>query len=104
METISKRQQVINHVRQHSLVRPSEIDALGLPRVYLNQLAKEGIINRIGYGLYQWPDNEQDENIALSEIAKKVPNGVISLLSALSFYELASQNPFEVWMALEQQS
>lgn len=104
MAITTKRQQVIDYVKQHSLVRPSEIDALGLPRVYLNQLAEMGTINRVGHGLYQWPGAKQDCNVALSEVAKKVPKGVISLLSALSFHEFTSENPFEVWVALERKS
>jgi predicted transcriptional regulator of viral defense system len=101
---ISKRQTVINYVRQKSLVRPIELEEQGLPRTYLYQLAKEGVILHAGRGLYQWPDIIPDIHIALSEIAKKVPKGVIALLSALSFHEFTSQNPFEVWMALERQS
>jgi len=104
MVSTSKRQQVIDYVKQHALVRPSEIDALDLPRAYLYQLAQMGIINHVGRGLYQWPDNKQDSNVALSEVAKKVPKGVISLLSALSFHEFTSQNPFEVWVAMKQRS
>jgi len=104
MTTLSKRQQVINYVKNQSLVRSKEIEDQGLPRAYLYQLARDGIIENIGRGIYQWPDIKPNAHIALAEVAKKVPNGVVSLLSALSFHELTSQNPFEVWMALEAKS
>ena len=104
MNSMSKRQQVIDYVKQHSLVRPNEIEKMGLPRVYLNQLAQEGVIDHIGRGLYQWPGFKLDTHAALSEVTKKVPKGVISLLSALSFHEFTTQNPFEVWVALERKS
>lgn len=104
MKNTTKKQQVIDYVRQHSLVRPNELEALGLPRVYLYQLAKEGVIDHVGHGLYQWPDTQVDNHAALSEAAKKVPKGVICLLSALSFHEFTTENPFEVWMALERKS
>ncbi len=104
MSTPSKRQQVINYVKNQSLVRSKEIEDQGLPRAYLYQLARDGIIENIGQGIYQWPDIELDAHVALAEVAKKVPKGVVSLLSALSFHELTSQNPFEVWVALETKS
>lgn len=41
------------------------------------------------------------ENRTLAEVGKKVPQGVICLLSALRFHELTTQSPHEVWLALE---
>ncbi|MGB6847611.1 MAG: transcriptional regulator, partial [Thermoanaerobaculia bacterium] len=32
---------------------------------------------------------------------KRVPNGVISLLSALRYHQLTTQAPFEVWIAID---
>jgi predicted transcriptional regulator of viral defense system len=40
----------------------------------------------------------------LVEASKRVPQGVLCLLSALQFYGLTTQAPFEVWMALEQKA
>jgi len=104
MSSLSKRQQVISYVKNQSLVRSKEIEDQGLPRAYLYQLARDGIIENIGRGIYQWPDIELDAHTALAEVAKKIPKGVVSLLSALSFHEFTSQNPFEVWIALETKS
>ncbi len=104
MNTITKKKQVIDYVKHHSLVRSSEVEKNGLPRIYLNQLAQEGVINHVGHGLYQWPNIKLDSHAALSEVAKKIPKGVISLLSALSFHEFTSENPFEVWVALERKA
>lgn len=36
----------------------------------------------------------------MAEAAKRVPHGVVCLLSALQFHELTSQAPFEVWLAI----
>lgn len=36
----------------------------------------------------------------LAEAAKRVPLGIVCLLSALRFHELGTQNPFEVWLAI----
>lgn len=41
------------------------------------------------------------ENRTHAEVGKKVPHGVICLLSALRFHELTTQSPHQVWVALE---
>ena len=40
------------------------------------------------------------ENHAFAEIARRVPKGVICLLSALRFHGLTTQLPSEVWVAI----
>ena len=37
----------------------------------------------------------------LAEVARRVPKGVVCLLSALRFHGLSTQAPFEVWLAIE---
>lgn len=104
MQLPSKRQQVIDLARQQAVIRPRDLTANGLPKDYLYQLAREGVLNKIGRGLYQWPKREPSSHQSLIEVAKLVPNGVVSLLSALSFHELTTQNPFEVWLAIDRKA
>ena len=40
------------------------------------------------------------ENISLAEVAKRVPNSVVCLLSALQFHALTTQSPHEIWIAI----
>lgn len=82
------------------VLRPRDLDAHGIPRTYLSRLCADGRLQRIGRGLYVLPDAEATEYRTLAEAAKRVPNGVISLLSALRFHELTTQAPFEVWIAI----
>ena len=100
-EIRTKRQQVIDFAKQHSVVRPRDLAEFGLPKDYLNQLSQDGILLRIGRGLYQYPEYSFSAHQSLVEVAKLAPKGVISLLSALSFHELGTQNPFEVWLAID---
>lgn len=104
MQITSKRQQVINLAKQQAVIRPRDLVAKGLPKDYLNQLAQEGVLAKLGRGLYQWPDREMSSHQSLIEVAKLVPNGVVTLLSALSFHELTTQNPFEVWLAIDRKA
>lgn len=39
-------------------------------------------------------------NLTMAEASKRVPHGVVCLLSALRFHELTTQSPFEVWLAI----
>jgi predicted transcriptional regulator of viral defense system len=44
-------------------------------------------------------DADVTEFHTFAEAAKRVPKGIICLLSALRFHNIGTQNPFEVWMA-----
>lgn len=72
-----------------------------VPRVYLQRLIDEGKLIKAGYGLYRLADNNFTEKQDFLEVAVKVPRGVLCLLSALKFHDLTTQNPFEVWLAIE---
>jgi len=97
----SKRQQVIDLVQTQSVVRPKDLKEHGLPKDYLHILAKEGVIERIGRGLYQWPGKDMGRHQSLVEIGKLAPRAVVALLSALNFYNITTQNPHQVWLAID---
>ena len=91
---------VLDLVQQAGILRPRDLDAHDIPREYLARLHRRGLVKRIGRGLYVLPDAEPDAYHSLAQVAKRVPNGVISLLSALRYHELTTQAPFEVWIAI----
>ena len=43
-------------------------------------------------------------NTRRSRSRASVPRGVLCLLSALRFHDLTTQNPFEIWLAIERDS
>jgi predicted transcriptional regulator of viral defense system len=45
-------------------------------------------------------DAAPTEHHSLAEACKRVPHGVVCLLSALCFHDLTTQLPYEVWMAI----
>lgn len=45
-------------------------------------------------------DGDFNEAQSWIEVAVKAPKGVLCLLSALTFHDLTTQNPFEVWLAI----
>jgi len=87
--------------KKSQLLRSRDLESLGIWRASLGELVKRGAISRIRRGLYTLPDAEITENHTLAEIGKRVPNGIICLLSALRFHGLTTQQPYEVWIALD---
>lgn len=91
---------ILDLARTHRLVRPRDITAQGLPRVALTRLARQGLLIRVGRGLYAIPGRAESEHGSLAEIGRKHPQAIVCLLSALRFHNLTTQAPFEVWLAI----
>jgi len=91
---------VMRLVRQRGVLRPRDLDELGIPREYLRRLCDEGVLERPGRGIYVATGAEPGENQTLAEACRRVPRGVVCLLSALRFHDLTTQAPFEIWMAI----
>jgi predicted transcriptional regulator of viral defense system len=81
-------------------MRQSDLAAKGIQGVTLARLVEEGSITRIGRGLYELSNAEVSLARSLAEVAARVPNGVVCLLSALQYHEITLQNPRSVWMAI----
>ena len=99
MPTTSEK--IIEIARKSGVLRPKDLDAYDIPRRYLSRLYQNGLLERVGRGLYVAGDVEPTQNHTIVQVGKRVPNGVICLLSALQFHELTSQLPFEVWIAID---
>jgi hypothetical protein len=88
----------MRHIGEHGVVRPRDIEAIGLPREYLVRLHRQ--LNRPGRGIYTLPDANVTEHHSYPEVAKRVPEAVVCPLSALAFHEITTQSPPSVWIAL----
>lgn len=99
MDTAADR--LLELVQSQGLIRPRDLAPLGIPRVALTRAVRRGQLERIGRGLYGLPGRSVSAHGALAEVARKVPKGVVCLLSALRFHGLTTQAPFEVWLAIE---
>lgn len=94
-------EQVLDLVRKAGVFRPRDLDSHGIPREYLVRLCHLGLVQRVARGLYTLVDADVSEHHSLAEASKKIPHGVICLLSALRFHGLTTQGPFEVWVAVD---
>lgn len=98
---MTKAEKLIELARSQGLIRPRDLPALDVPRVSLTRAVRHGQLERVGRGLYGLPGREVSAHGSLAEVARKVPKGVVCLLSALRFHGLTTQAPFEVWLAIE---
>src|SRR2546425_3941340 len=101
MTKVSKSKKVLDIARKAGMLRARELNKHSIPRVYLQRLEQQGLLVREARGLYAHPDAKVTENHSLAEASKRVSHGVICLLSALRFHGLTTQNPSEVWLALD---
>jgi predicted transcriptional regulator of viral defense system len=90
----------MQYIGEHGIVRPRDIDAIGLPRQYLVRLHRQGKLNRPTRGIYTLPDADVTEHHSYAEVTKRVPEATVCLLSALAFHEITTQSPASVWIAL----
>ena len=102
MDTHADRIVAIAHER--GLFRPRDLVPHGIPRASLMHAVRSGRIERIGRGLYALPGSQKSEHCELAEVARRVPDGVVCLLSALRFHDLTTQAPFEVWLAIDRKA
>ena len=92
---------LLSLARTRGVLRSKDLAPLGIPRQTLARLHRRGALDRVGRGLYVLAGADVTEHHTLVEAARRVPHGVVCLLSALRFHELTTQDPFDVWLAIE---
>ncbi len=91
-------------LREAGIARTGELERHGVSRTQLRRLCERGSVERVGRGLYTLPGAVLTEKHSLAEACRRVPGGVLCLLTALRFHGLTTQNPSEVWMAIDQKA
>jgi len=94
-------EQILAILRQDGVLRPRDLDAYQIPRRYLSRLHQRGLLERSSRGIYTAANAELSEQQSIIEVSKRIPKGVICLLSALSIHGITTQSPFEVWIAID---
>jgi predicted transcriptional regulator of viral defense system len=80
------------------VVRTAEAIRAGIHPRTLYAMRDEGLLETISRGIYRLADLPPMGNPDLIGVAKRAPDCVICLISALSFHELTTQIPHEVYM------
>ena len=87
--------------REHGgVLTMSEAMALGIHRRELYTLRDRGDLEVISRGVYRLIEMPEPSLPDFIPIAKKIPKGVICLISALAFHEITTQIPHFVYVAL----
>jgi predicted transcriptional regulator of viral defense system len=97
-------QRILALAATQGLLRSRDLDALALPRVALTRLVRQGRLERVGRGLYASPGRSASEHGSMAEVARRHPQAVVCLLSALRLHGLTTQSPFELWLAIPNKS
>ena len=98
--TTTTAQQVLEIVRGKGIIRARDLAAHGISPTHLQRLYEQGLLQRSGRGVYLPAEAAIDDHTSLTEVALRVPAGIICLLSALQFHDLTTQSPHQVWIAL----
>jgi predicted transcriptional regulator of viral defense system len=102
MEASTHKERALEVVRRRGIARGRDFDAVGVTRATLQRMHDDGVLQRVGRGLYRLADTDIASATSLAEAVRIQPRGVICLLSALQFHELTTQTPHAVWMMLGQ--
>jgi len=92
---------VLTLVRRAGVLRPRDLTHHDISRQHLLRLESRGAIKKVGRGLYIATETRLTVHHSLVEASKRVPRGIICLLSALRCHGLTTQSPSEVWIAID---
>jgi len=99
-EIRSQRETAHSLFRANGILRLAELRAAGVTAATISRMERNGEVIRLARGIYQLPDAPLDVSHSLAEAAKRLPKGVVCLVSALAFHGLTDQLPRKVWMAI----
>ena len=91
-------------IRNKNIFRLAEARALGLHPEQVRRLTRQGQLTRLGRGLYAVASMVPSEHHTLAEVAKRVPQGIVCLLTALRFHSIGTQHPRDVWLAVDRRA
>lgn len=81
-------------------LRTTEALAAGIHPRTLYAMRDAGEVQTLARGVFRLGDLPPLGNPDLATVAKRIPHGVICLISALSFHELTTQVPHEIHVAI----
>jgi predicted transcriptional regulator of viral defense system len=96
--------QIMARAKKLTMFRPSELPQVPGRQEQLRRLVSRGMLIRVSRGLYTLPNSDITEHFTATQACKRIPDGVICLISALAFHNFTTQLPHQVWMAVRRRS
>lgn len=87
--------------RHGGILRTRDALAQGIHRRTLYTMRDDGLLERLGRGLYRLADLPPLSDPDLVTVARKIPQAVICLISALHFHGITTQIPHAVSIAVK---
>ena len=87
-----------------SVFRPRDLEKLALSRTQLRSMLRAGEVDQIGRGLYRYHAVEPTELETVATVCARIPHAIICLLSALAIHDIGTQQPPEIWIALDRKA
>jgi predicted transcriptional regulator of viral defense system len=100
----TKKRRALRLIEATGLARPRDLQAHGIARAQLSRLVEEGLVLRQARGVYVTARHALTAQHTLAQVAKRVPEAVFCLITALRFHGLTTQSPSEVWIALPEKA
>lgn len=84
------------------LLKASDVRATGVCSATISRAVRSGALEQVSRGLYRRPNAPWDQYLPLSEVAARIPQAVIVLVSALNFHLIGSHQANAVSILLRQ--
>lgn len=78
-----------------------DLRGLGITYYELQKSVSDGAVEKVSPGLYRLVSIAPTEMETIAMVASAIPSGIICLLSALRIHGIGTQNPSEVWIAID---
>jgi len=76
--------------------RPLDLEPLGIHYHRLQNLVREGTVERVAWGLYRLAASEPTQHYSLAAVCARIPVSIVCLLSALQVHGLGTRVPSKV--------
>lgn len=96
----TEQKRLLQLALSRSLLKDRDIREQGISSMAVSRAVAAGELERLSYGLYRHPDAQWDEHLSLSEVAARVPQAIIVLVSALQFHQIGTHQAHSVWIQL----
>jgi predicted transcriptional regulator of viral defense system len=90
---MTETDQTLALVKRLGLVRPKDLNQHGIPVIYLRRLLHRGELVQPARGVYAVTGHEPTLHHSLAMVSKRIPRGVVCLLSALAYHDIGTQLP-----------